>query len=57
MCYGGVLMLGRTVFYGGALCVMAVYCMLWSCTVCYGGVFLVQNYVSRCNNQIYLAVY
>ena len=24
--------------YGGVLCVMAVYCMLGSCTVCYVGV-------------------
>ena len=48
MCYGGVLMLGRTVFYGGALCVMAycvrvlcamaVYCVFWRCTLCYGGI-------------------
>ena len=23
-----------TVCYGGALCVMAVYCIVWQCTVC-----------------------
>ena len=28
-------MLGRcSVCYGGILCVMAVYCLLWKCTVC-----------------------
>ena len=29
---------GCTLYYGGVRYVMVVYCMLWRCTVCYGGV-------------------
>ena len=32
MSYDGVLC------YGGILCVMVVYSVLWRCTLCYGGV-------------------
>ena len=25
-------------YYGGVLCGRAVYCLLWQCNICYGGV-------------------
>ena len=28
--------------YGGVMCGRAAYCVLWRCTICYGGVLYVM---------------
>ena len=38
-----VLELVGAVFYGDVLCAMAVYCVLWRCTVCNSGVLYVRT--------------
>ena len=46
MCYGRVLCgswLHCVLHYGGVLCVMAVYYVLWLRTVCSGGVVCVMT--------------